>query len=358
MSINLHVSSERDPFARGRELGGAWRREIQRTLADYTWLFTAAGLSPATVRTVAEGCQVELTAWAPDLALEIEGVAAGAGLEPWQAAALNARTEIVVRGAIAALKECTTAAWLPPVGPPHSLQTWDWIPSVHNFTVRRHQSPDGLGVVTFAENGVLAKVGVNSARVGLLLTLLCHTSDGASAGVPVHAVARRILDAATSVAHAVDIATSARLGASAAMTIVQYDGERAAGVVLELSPDGAATREPVDGFLLHTNHFLDSDLARGDRLAAIGDDTLPRMDRLEELRAALQAESRTAIAAGLVSHWADGAPICAHPKSDAAETNRWETKMMFSLDLETPALVFHEGGPCGVTDNGWRAVAA
>jgi isopenicillin-N N-acyltransferase-like protein len=358
MSVNLHTTSEPDPLVRGRELGHRWRREIQQTLADYTWLFTAAGLSAVEVRRVAEGCQAELAAWAPDLALEIEGIATGAALEPWQAAALNARTEIVVRGAIAGLKECTTAVWLPPAGPPHSLQTWDWIPSVNNVTVRRHRSSERLWVVTMAENGVLAKVGVNSSRLGLLLTLLCHTSDGAGPGVPVHAVARRVLDEATSIADAVAIARSARLTASAAMTIVQYDGERTTGVVLELSPDGVATREPVDGFLLHTNHFLDPSLAQGDRLAAIGDDTLPRLARLEELRDALRAEGRTAIAAGLVSHWADGAPICAHPRPDAPETNRWETKMMLSLDLVAPALGLHEGGPCGVTESGWQDVAA
>lgn len=358
MSINVHLSSEREPFALGLELGSRWRGAIQGTLADYTWLFEAAGLAPATVRAVAESCQEELATWAPDLAREIEGVAAGARLEPWQAAALNARTEIVVRGAIAGLKECTSAVWLPPAGPPHSLQTWDWIPTVHNFTVRRHRSPAGLAVVTFAENGVLAKVGVNSARLGLLLTLLCHTSDGSRRGVPVHAVARRVLDSATSLADAIHIATSAPVTASAAMTLVEYDGERAAGVVLELSPDGAAVLEPMDGYLLHTNHFLDPRLARGDRLAAIQDDTLPRMARLEELRGALLADSRTAVAAGLVSHWADGAPICAHPRPGAPETDRWETKMMFSLDLEAPALVFHEGGPCGATETGWQDVAA
>jgi isopenicillin-N N-acyltransferase-like protein len=125
-----------------------------------------------------------------------------------------------------------------------------------------------------------------------------------------------------------------------------------------MSPVGVAVMEPADGYLLHTNHFLDPDLAAGDRLVPIGDDTVPRMVRLQELRDALRAADPTTIARGLVSHWADGAPICAHPRPDADETDRWETKMMFSLDLARSALWLHEGGPCRVTDAGWKVVAA
>ena len=359
MSVNFHLSGEREAFARGRELGSRLRPQIASTYADYLWLFSAAGLDLATVREVAESCQVALESWSPVLAREVTGIAAGAGLETWQVAALNARTEIVVRGKVAGLKECSSAVWLPPVGPGHTFQTWDWIPAVDNFTVRRHTSEAGLQVVVFAENGVLAKLGVNSAGLGLLLTLLFHTSDGTRPyGVPVHAVARQVLDTAQSVDEAVDIARSASLTASVAMTLVQHDGRGSTGVTLEMSPAGVAELQPEAGYLLHTNHFLDPDLALGDRLALIGDDTLPRLARLQELREALLSADRTAMARGLVSHWVDGAPICAHPRPDADETDRWETKMMFSLDLAQPALWLHEGGPCQVSDRGWKVVAA
>lgn len=357
-TIRHWASAKRDPFDRGRDLGARLADPIRTTLDDYTWLFDAARVGRESVRSVAEDCHYELRRWAPDLAREVEGVAEGAGLEPWQAAVLTARTEIVVRGRIAGLSECTTAVWVPPDGPPRAVQTWDWIPRVRDFMVRRHIGPTGLSVVTFAENGVLAKLGVNSARLGVLFTLLCHTSDGSRAGVPVHAVARRVLDTARSVAEAVDLVCSASLTASAAMTVLEFDGGQARGVVIELSPDGVAVREAEDGYLLHTNHFLDPGLAAGDRLIPIGDDTLSRMTRLRELREVLRRAGRTEVAGGLVSHWADGAPICAHPRDDAAETNRWETKMTFSLDLATPSLGLHPGGPCAVAEGGWQDVAA
>ncbi|GAA3615093.1 hypothetical protein GCM10022419_120400 [Nonomuraea rosea] len=146
MSINFHHSDERDPMTRGRIIGERWREAIHGTAKDYDWLFEAAELDRHTVRTIAEqGCEL-LHGWAPELAGELAGVARGAGLELWRVAALNCRTEILVRGRIAGLKECTAAAWLPPGEPPRALQTWDRIPSISNFTVLRHTSPEELTV--------------------------------------------------------------------------------------------------------------------------------------------------------------------------------------------------------------------
>ncbi|WP_431922285.1 C45 family autoproteolytic acyltransferase/hydolase [Nonomuraea jabiensis] len=357
MSINYHFSDERDPLARGRGIGERWRAQIHGTAKDYAWLFDAAKLDRHTVRRIAEQGYEHLRAWAPGLATEMEGVAQGTGLELWEVAALNCRTEILVRGSIAGLKECTAAAWLPPGEPPRALQTWDWIPSVGNFTVLRHTSPADLTVATFAENGVLGKAGVNSAGLGLLFTLLCHTSDGTREGVPIHAVARHVLDTARSVQDAVDIVRSAPLTASASFTVLTWDGRSSDGAVIEASPEEVVVLPPEEGFLLHTNHFLDPGLAKGDRLAAIGDDTLPRMDVLRERKSVMTAASRTEWAKGLVHHWEDGAPVCAHPRPGAPETDRWETKMLISFDLDRRRLVLQEGGPCAVTADGWTEVA-
>lgn len=358
MTVHLYSTDTDDPVDRGREIGERFRRAIAATVADYDWLFDAAGLDRPLVRGIADDCFTELRAWAPELAAEIAGIAEGSGLPEWRVAALNARTEILVRGAVAGLKECSVLALLPEEGPPRSLQTWDWIPRANDFSVRRHSAKTGLRVVAFAEHGVLAKIGVNSAGVGVLFTLLCHTSDGSKPGVPVHAIARRILDRATSVQQACDIALSAPVAASAAITVLHWDGRLATGRTLEIAPSGSAVLPPRDGYLLHTNHFLDPALAVGDRLVPIGDDTVPRMQVLTERAGVLDHGTPTDWARGLVVHWEDGAPVCAHPRADATPTNRWETKMTFSLDLSGPALLLHEGGPCTVSPAGWTTVAA
>jgi isopenicillin-N N-acyltransferase-like protein len=355
--VHVYSTETVDPMVRGREIGARWRQEIAATVSDYDWLFDAAGLDRSVVRRIADDCLTGLRAWAPELATELAGIAQGSGLPEWRVAALNARTEILVRGAIAGLKECSVAALLPAQGPPRALQTWDWIPRAQDFSVRRYRTETGLRVVAFAEHGVLAKLGVNSAGIGVLFTLLCHTSDGSKPGVPVHAVARRMLDRANSVQQACEIALSAPLAASAAITVLHWDGRRATGRTLEIAPSGSAVLPPRDGYLLHTNHFLDPELALGDRLVPIGDDTVPRMQVLADRAGVLDDGTPTDWARGLVVHWEDGAPVCAHPRADAAVTNRWETKMTFSLDLSAPALLMHEGGPCTVTAAGWTTVA-
>lgn len=356
MPVDIHRCDQRDPRRRGREVGRRWRPEIARNAQDYAWLFDAAKVDEPTVRRVAEQCLHGLRAWAPSLADEIDGIAEGSGLEVWQAAALNARTEILVRGSIAGLNECSVAVWMPRRRPPHAFQTWDWVPWAASGTVRRHVSPVGLGVVTCTESGVVGKVGVNSAGLGVLFTLLCHTSDGSTAGLPVHAVARQILDSATDLDSAIAIARSAPVTASAALTLLHWDGRRTAGATVEISPAGSAVLAPEDDYLLHTNHFLDPALAEGDRLAAIEDDTLPRLAELRRRQHHLADDSPTAWAKGFICHWEDGAPVCAHPRPEASATNRWETKMMFSLDLAAPGLAVQEGGPCRATESGWVVV--
>jgi hypothetical protein len=60
---------------------------------------------------------------------------------------------------------------------------------------------------------------------------------------------------------------------------------------------------------LHTNHFLDPAPAPGDRPAAIGDDTLPRMEVPRDRKKVLTGANRTEWAEGLVLQ--EGGPCVA-----------------------------------------------
>ena len=135
---------------------------------------------------------------------------------------------------------------------------------------RQHAPPgrrdrDGRTVHLFTEFGIVGKIGVNDAGLGLHFNILHHRDDGRGAGVPVHVVARRILDEAATVEEATAIARSATVSASTVLTVVAWDDERASARCLELSPAGVGVLEPdADGVLAHTNHFLDPRLARGE----------------------------------------------------------------------------------------------
>ncbi len=60
----------------------------------------------------------------------------------------------------------------------------------------RIEHPDGQVVRTLTEYGIVGKLGVSRRGLGLLLNILHHEGDGRGIGVPVHVVARRVLDEA------------------------------------------------------------------------------------------------------------------------------------------------------------------
>ncbi|GAA2853277.1 hypothetical protein GCM10010517_11110 [Streptosporangium fragile] len=362
MTVRRFESAEHDPALRGFAFGRAWRDEIASTFTRYGELFAASGSSAAQVRTWGEQALAVTDGWCPRLTTEMNAIADGSGLPAWQIGALNARTEILAasavrRGATVPRGECSTAVHLPRDGrPPRTIQTWDWHEHLRDVRlVWAYEPRPGHRVRTFTELGVLAKIGVNSRGLGVHFNFLEHGSDTDEIGVPVHLVARRILDEAGTVGEARDIAASARTSASTVITVVGFDRGHSDAVCLELSPAGLGEVRPEqDGTLLHTNHFLDPELARGERHAD-DSDSRDRLATLAERRPALRSADLTDRARALLSHAPDGAPLCAHPDADAPITDRWETLMTISLDLEASRLEFHPGGPCGVTPRTWQS---
>src|SRR6185369_8251424 len=115
--LGSFATREHDPRRRGTLVGAHCRERIALTWDGYERLFAACGVAEAGVRAAGERALEQTAAWAPSLAAEIGGIAAGAGLEPWQAGALNARTEVLAgagAGASAARGECSTFAVAPP----------------------------------------------------------------------------------------------------------------------------------------------------------------------------------------------------------------------------------------------------
>lgn len=356
MTVSVHVSREPSPAEQGRALGAAWQAEIDRTATSYVDLFAAHGVPAARVREYGSRALAATRDWAPGIADEIEGVAAGAGLDPWLLGALNGRTEVLAAAAVGGEGECSTSVTLPGGGvAPRTVQTWDWHDTLdHVMLLRAIEVRPGWRVCTFTEFGIAGKVGVNSAGLGLHFNVLRHVSDGNDIGVPVHVVARRILDEAATVADAVRIARSARLSASTVLTVVTAD----AASCLELSPAGVAELPAIDGKLLHTNHFLDESLAPGERTVPEESTTVARLAELRARTEALAAPDLMARATALRAHREDGAPLCAHADMALPPHMRWASLATISLDVAACRIDVHEGGPCRVSPGTWHSLSA
>lgn len=358
MSIATFATDHADPTERGHALGAAFAPGVREAWRRYEAIFAAGGIDAAAARGLGEGALEAVDSWAPDLAAEVRGVAAGAGVPAWQVGALNARTEIMARARTPVPGECSTSVTLPAAGgAPRTIQTWDWLQSLRDTKLLwRIELAGGRVVKTFTELGVLGKIGVNDAGLGVHFNFLQHRDDGqGDVGVPVHVVARRLLDEAATVAEATALARSAPVSASTALTVVAYDGAHGAARTLELSPAGLGVVEPdAGGRLLHTNHFMDPLLAAGERLAPEDPDTIARLDELGRRAAALGAETVAERAAALAVHREDGAALCCHPVAGATLADEWETLLTVALEVEAATMAYFDGAPCAATPEAWR----
>lgn len=354
VKIHTFTTATQEPYLRGREIGECWSDEITRTVSLYHNFFPCLGIDPQQVRSIGAASLAALEDWYPDLASEMRGLADGARLPLWQLASLNARTEILAVASASIEGECSTAVYAPGgKRAPRTIQTWDWHDSlVPDGLILQLATQQGMGVKLFTEFGMLGKIGVNSAGLGLHFNILHHESDNDSAGVPVHAIARRLLEEATCITGAIELARSARVGASTVLTVFSSRDEFPRAASIELSPSGIGVVLPMDnGWLLHTNHFLDAGLNKGGRIAHQST-TYARLDHLDNVMSDMAVDDVRARARAMCGPAGDQAPICFHPDMSLPDTERWETLLTISIDTENCMLEYAEGNPISLVHTG------
>ncbi|KAA0959750.1 peptidase C45 [Microbacterium sp. ANT_H45B] len=343
-----------EPREEGRRFGAHWSPQLAAARDSYLRLFAQSGVPAERARAIADECRTMTEAHAPEIADEFVGIADGSGLSLTDVHLLTARTEILAR--MTPSMECSTVVYVPDeASAPRTLQTWDWHETLSNETVvRRLRSASGTGVVTFCEFGQPAKIGVNDRGLGLHFNILHHRSDGTQAGVPVHVLARMILDRASTVAEAVEIARSVPLAASSVLTIAAFDGRTPEAAAVEVSPAGIAVLPAPRGrTLAHTNHFLDEALAAGE-YSPYETTSVPRYRCLTDAAdlARIVNDRDRALAFGAIPD----APISVRARPEQPEHLRWETKLTVALDVATGALSFAAASPADVVDAEWRRV--
>jgi isopenicillin-N N-acyltransferase like protein len=337
------------PRERGEHFGAANASEISVTLERYRELFDAVAAAPVALRPLGEEALDAIARFSPVAEDEIRGIAGGAGLEPWQVAALNARTEILARLGGSGRGECSTVVDLRGGGSPSTIQTWDWRDGFDTgWLAWTIEYPDGRAVHTVTEYGILAKIGVSSRGLGVHMNILQHARDGGHIGVPVHILARTVLERAPDAGAAVALIGPAETSASTVLTIVGASDAGVAAVGAELSPDGPRYVLPDrEGLYLHTNHFLDPRLAAGDQAPRLGPDSYLRLDVLRRALATAPAGGADGLRARLADHSAGAGSVCCHPDPNAPLEDRWATLATVSLDVPAGELIVRPGGPCG-----------
>src|SRR6266850_1780490 len=113
--------------ARGMEFGSKHARQIQATIAAYRRLFARATDRPVELEPYGREALAATKRYAPKLVEEMEGMAAGAGIDPALIGAINARTEILAAVGAKSRGECSAVVRVDRGGEgPAAVQTWDW----------------------------------------------------------------------------------------------------------------------------------------------------------------------------------------------------------------------------------------
>ncbi len=389
--VRTHTTAATDPHGRGLDLGQSCADQIRETWRRYRELWGAFSVSDDEVREVGTAVLDPIEAFSADLRTELAGIAAGAGLAPWQVGALNARSELLALGDQrlraagrlpgGTVSECSTLVRLPVGGGPLTAQTWDWhTPLRDSWFVWTLRLPTGRTVRTLTEYGIVGKIGVSvdaarhaadgvaadgvaAGAVGVHFNALRHRDDTGTGGVPVHVVARRVLDEASCTEDALAIAGAATTTASAAVTVTAPDATTGhwTACSLELHPGGPAVLAPGrsagQGWLAHTNHFVSDEVPTGSDAPAPTSTSPERLDRVARLARSESAgtggTAAQAVAEELASHDLGPRSVCVHGFPDAPLGQRTATLAVAVAEPAAGRLHVHAGRPCDARPGGW-----
>jgi len=351
-----HIGVTGTPAECGEAYGAAAAAPIAGNLDLYGRRFRAeAGLDAAAVKAAGAAFRASTHGLFPRIAEMLDATAGGAGVDVDAVYAINARTELIYGSAPEGpAGGCTAVGVLGThTASGHLLlaQNWDWHPDQRGGMVLLDTTDErGHRVVALAEAGMLAKTGLNSAGVGILVNMLGTDRDGLSgaAGVPYHVVLRAALEE-DNLARALRAVVPAPRNASLNLMVGQAGPDGGEVVDLELVPGDVAWLHPVDGVLSHANH-LESSLAVYDTIKDTGGSSLFRSARARRLLAA-PAEARKVTEDDLIAllrdHQSAPSAICRHVDERDPSALRSETVYSVVLDLDERRFGLAEGPPCG-----------
>jgi hypothetical protein len=329
------VGVEGDARRRGEVIGSELARPIHRSLSFYRRFVERHGLDPARLPEILGPYREAAEAAFPALVEELDATARGAEASSWELFAVNAFEELepMPLGAPARAERCTAFAVDGPDGPIVGHNEQWYAGDVGNVAVVIGRPDEGVAFASPTVVTCLPAVGLNAAGVAQAIMSLVADDDGV--GIPRVLVSRHALQA-TSPEDAVRRATPRGRAGGYAHLFAFPDGET-------LTVEAAAARHAVVRDPVHTNHYLDADLA-----ASAPEPTSSSAARLERANS-LFAEERPATAQRamevLADHHGGADAICAHPRAGDGDE---AMAIVFSMvcDLGRGRMWVAPGQPC------------
>jgi isopenicillin-N N-acyltransferase-like protein len=345
----LHLSGA--PYDQGHQHGRALRELIAQNLDAY---FNRLEVE---CRLPSDEARQRAAQYSPTLARNrayseaMQGVADGSGIPLLDVHVLNLRYELLYFqwGANALVDGCTSFAVLPDASQNGHLllgQNWDWIPEARGAIVHTRDD-DGFETLGFTEAGIIgAKIGVNSAGLGLTINgLYSDVDDWSRLRTPFHVRCFEILRSRT-LAEAVEVIEGEPRNCSTNFLIAQAPNE---AVDIEAAPDTLRRLlQPGSSCtLVHSNHFVEPELLSiKEPPVEHRPHTYSRQARLGELLEAHAAVSIGDLESILRDH--DNFPdsLCHHIHPDDKPEEWIVTVASVIMDLEDRSLRVTDGQPC------------
>jgi len=347
------------PFEQGIAHGRVLRERIEHNREVYFGRFARElGISRAEVHALAAPYRERIAAQNADYSVGMAGVAEGSGLDLLDVVALNIRYEIVYylygKAALpAAASEpvtdgCTVFAALPSITASGHLligQNWDWIPEVQGAVLHTYDA-DGFETLAYTEAGIVgAKIGMNSAGVGLCINGMTTTEDDWARAVrPFHVRCYEMLRCRTIDAARRVVADEPRAIAAnflLAQTPDQVmDIEAAPDVINVLGCGGESC------LLTHANHFVDpADLGIEETPNPRRIYSFRRAERLAELLNAHLPITIEDIQKALRDTRDDPFGLCRHRDLTVSPDLHYTTVTSVIIDLDARTLYLTDGAP-------------
>ena len=339
----LLIEIEGEAFERGQQYGARAAEAIKRNVEAYLDLIEFhVGLERGAALAAASAFGPILEQHTPELLREMRGIAAGADCDLVEILLINARSELMGLS-----DECTALAAAPEITEGGSVllgQNWDWYPAVKPEPVLLQiRLPNGPEILTLAEAGQVAKVGLNSAGLGVCLNFLNHADRGT--GVPAHVILRRMLESAH-LGQAIHAAYGVPRGGAANVLLAHAEGEI---LDLEVTARDADFIYGDGGWLVHANHFESARLRAGDTGLPLSMSSLARSARARRLLSAAAAKGSVSVATFhtiLRDHAHGNYAICRHAEPAEAPLQQTATRASLIMDLKARSLSLAPGQPC------------
>jgi isopenicillin-N N-acyltransferase-like protein len=350
------ISVEGSPRERGVQYGSQARTIIERILEGYRKaLKDRLNLEWNQALDLSKKFLPAIEPYDPEVIVEMQGIAEGAGRSFEEILLINARSELIFLARAGGLKAlgspetapegCTVMAATPEVTKNGHMivgHNVDWMPgSEKNYVILKKKKKEGLNFVSMLEAGIVGKSGFNAAGIVAFGNALI--TDRMKFGVPVQIIANKVLSA-DSVADACTYFLPPNRGSALNRLIAD---EKGLCINVEMAPESFNYLFPEDGVLVHTNHFVVPNPKITDMNVQVKPDTLLRRHRAFQLLSAERGRITVdAFKTIFRDHRGYHHSVCQHVDQKHPEAMRTQTVLSNIYDVNERKLYIALGPPC------------